>query len=27
VFADLVDGDVVGIDQRGTGRSVPNRSH
>ena len=26
VFADLVAGDVVGIDQRGTGRSVPNLS-
>ena len=26
VFAELVSGDVVGIDQRGTGRSVPNLS-
>ena len=26
VFADLMNGDVVGIDQRGTGRSVPNQS-
>jgi pimeloyl-ACP methyl ester carboxylesterase len=24
VFADLMNGDVIGIDQRGTGRSVPN---
>lgn len=26
VFADLMNGDVIGIDQRGTGRSVPNLS-
>jgi pimeloyl-ACP methyl ester carboxylesterase len=26
LFANLVDGDVIGIDQRGTGRSVPNLS-
>jgi pimeloyl-ACP methyl ester carboxylesterase len=24
LFANLIDGDVIGIDQRGTGRSVPN---
>jgi hypothetical protein len=26
VFADLMNGDVIGIDQRGTGRSLPNLS-
>ncbi len=26
LFANLIDGDVIGIDQRGTGRSVPNLS-